>query len=543
MLKKTTYIFCCILIAEFAFFLWSNYRLTSTLNLPTDDGYIYLNYIKNAAEGHFFEYNIGEKSGGVTGFLWYVVLTPVFFISRFFFSDIYKALLFANYFSGLVLLVLSLIVLLRLSYYLSESEYVPVVCGILFIVNSKLIWGALSGMEVPLTAFMILISLNYFFKDYDKGKFKWSLLLLGLCGWTREELYILPSLAVIFLFLEHFGIVSRIFGIDIDNKRISLRDLIKSIIIPAPIAVIPLFLYWYFTGLLFPTPFYIYVPEGYNINNLWAGYLAMADQLDLYHIFLYLFALIGLVFIIAKKIRLLDNLFSATFVFTFFTWKALKSIYLGTVFRYVTPYDPLISIAASIGLFALGESIYRNVTMDIRYRNKSNYIKAALIIPFSFVICYFSFITFDFAQKEYPTHVQNINDAVVSVAEWISVNCPGNAVVAAVPIGGIKLYSNRTTIDIDGLTTHYMMGRSPGNKSDFRYWINLLEYMKRRRSDYIVYFRSSFINEAPFPFFKLLHSFPIPNNIIVPSSPVDVYMVDWAYYNKIMSNIMERTAN
>src|SRR5262249_7972279 len=42
---------------------------------PIDDAYIYFNYARNLAAGHFFEYNPGDgMSTGATSFLWTAVL-------------------------------------------------------------------------------------------------------------------------------------------------------------------------------------------------------------------------------------------------------------------------------------------------------------------------------------------------------------------------------------------------------------------------------------------------------------------------------------
>jgi len=147
---------------------------------------------------------------------------------------------------------------------------------------------------------------------------------------------------------------------------------------------------------------------------------------------------------------------------------------------------------------------------------------------------------FNFARNEYPLHIQNVNDAHVSVAEWISKNLPPETVITSDPIGATKLFSGRKTIDTVGLTTHEMIGHSPGVKTDLRYWIYLIEYMKFKKSNYLLYSRKNFINDTPFPFLRLVHSFLVPNDISTNGAPFEIYQVDWLIYNKTMENFLSQ---
>src|SRR5436190_2758581 len=58
----------CLLAVGFA-----SMRHTGSLAFPIDDAYIYSNYALQASQGHFFTYNPGEASGGITGLGWYIV--------------------------------------------------------------------------------------------------------------------------------------------------------------------------------------------------------------------------------------------------------------------------------------------------------------------------------------------------------------------------------------------------------------------------------------------------------------------------------------
>src|SRR3954447_12424508 len=55
-------------------------RHTGSLAFPIDDAYIYSNYALQASQGHFFTYNPGETSGGITGLGWYILLTLAYWL-------------------------------------------------------------------------------------------------------------------------------------------------------------------------------------------------------------------------------------------------------------------------------------------------------------------------------------------------------------------------------------------------------------------------------------------------------------------------------
>src|SRR5437870_7280450 len=55
-------------------------RHTGSLAFPIDDGYIYSNYVLSASQGHFFTYNLGQTSGGITGLGWYIVLLVAYWL-------------------------------------------------------------------------------------------------------------------------------------------------------------------------------------------------------------------------------------------------------------------------------------------------------------------------------------------------------------------------------------------------------------------------------------------------------------------------------
>ena len=57
------------------------YHTGGRLALPLDDSFIYFQYARQAAEGHFLEYNTGAKpTAGATSLLYTLLLVPGFWL-------------------------------------------------------------------------------------------------------------------------------------------------------------------------------------------------------------------------------------------------------------------------------------------------------------------------------------------------------------------------------------------------------------------------------------------------------------------------------
>jgi hypothetical protein len=64
-------------------------------------------------------------------------------------------------------------------------------------------------------------------------------------------------------------------------------------------------------------------------------------------------------------------------------------------------------------------------------------------------------------RQNYIDHVRHINQVHVQAGQWINVNLPKSALVAAFDIGAVKYFGQRKILDLGGLidneyTTHYL---------------------------------------------------------------------------------------
>jgi hypothetical protein len=127
------------------------------------------------------------------------------------------------------------------------------------------------------------------------------------------------------------------------------------------------------------------------------------------------------------------------------------------------------------------------------------------------------------ATQHYVVHVRNIRDAHVVPAEWIAQNTPPGSIVAAEPIGAVKLFSHRQTFDIVGLT-------SPPSLGSFRDWPQAWEIIRNSGASYLYFYRSWFDNGKPPPWAVEVKRFSVPDNHIAGDSEISVYQLRWDLY-------------
>jgi hypothetical protein len=147
--------------------LLSGFKETDTVSFTMDDGYIYGNYVLSAARGHFFQYNVGEYSGGITSFLWFLLQVPIAkVLLRFFTAS--QAMYAAAFCVSACCVVATGLLLVHFSTRLYRSRMVALVTLILIVSSFQFVWAALSGIENPLTTLVVLLGV-YLAYRIDEG--------------------------------------------------------------------------------------------------------------------------------------------------------------------------------------------------------------------------------------------------------------------------------------------------------------------------------------------------------------------------------------
>lgn len=210
----------CILFA--AVMYWGTYA---------GDGLIHIIFADNFAQGHFFEFNVGEKSAGTTGFFWMFLLS----VLRLLFN---RSLIFY------AVKMLNFIILVGFLYacygYFRKMELTQAssILGILLVgLNPGLAYNSVVGMENTLFALLFFLSLLLGLDDDRKPVRRWSFAVVtALMCITRPE-----GIVILGLWGLHF----------------LRRRLLKSYVIPLSVTcalvVLPVYLFHYIeTGFLVP---------------------------------------------------------------------------------------------------------------------------------------------------------------------------------------------------------------------------------------------------------------------------------------------------
>jgi len=135
--------------------------------LPLDDSFIYLQYAKAIAEGHPFVYTSGNApTSGATSLLYPFLLLPPHLLRVPASGCIAWALAL-----GLAGYVLSAFLMAQIGRRLGG-----VVGGalslLLFLMSPQLLWGYMSGMEIPLYGTVLLGSLHVYLRERETARFK-----------------------------------------------------------------------------------------------------------------------------------------------------------------------------------------------------------------------------------------------------------------------------------------------------------------------------------------------------------------------------------
>jgi arabinofuranosyltransferase len=155
---------------------------------PLDDAWIHLQFARNIASGQGFSYNPGIPVAGSTAPLWTVVLAVPAWIGL---APVPSAKAL-----GIVLTIGSALVGARLTERLTQSRAAGFFTAMALALSPRLIWGALSGMEVSLYSLLAVWSVLSYLRALETGAPWWGL-LAGLAGATRPETFVVfPILAI-----------------------------------------------------------------------------------------------------------------------------------------------------------------------------------------------------------------------------------------------------------------------------------------------------------------------------------------------------------
>ena len=163
-------------LAGAAWFLAAEHEIAGQWGFPLDDSWIYATFARNLARGQGYAFNPGETIGGATGPLYVGILALLFLLFR---DVVWPAKI-----AGLLCLCASsLLVYQTARRILPGRRDVPLLAGLLVALSPPLLWGSLTGLELPF--YLLFVCLGTYMYVCEK----WTLAVLfwAIGVWLRPD--------------------------------------------------------------------------------------------------------------------------------------------------------------------------------------------------------------------------------------------------------------------------------------------------------------------------------------------------------------------
>jgi arabinofuranosyltransferase len=460
-------------------------RIAGAVGLPLDDGWIHLRLARNLAAGQGFAINPGEPVAASTGPLWTIALAVLLQLGL-------PAVAAAKAL-GLACHAATGLVARRLAREAGLRPSLALAAGLGTVGLARLVWGALSGMEVPLAALLIGISAW----AVAAGRPDTAALSLGLATLARPEAGLLALLHVLGArdargALRRFGLTMLVVAPQVGFSLGTVGRLV-----PAPAAAKA-------TGGL------IGGLEGLGADWAESGRLAAAylgewiGVLASDHVVLPWLLPVGLVALRRHPLRWL-----AAGLVLHPLAVAIVAPYRGPGFqtgRYSSHLLPLVVLVACVGL--------AHVLPRVPGRAARAAVLAGLLLALAWRL--------PAAAEGYAWGVQNINAMQVWLGRWIADQTPRDTVLAVNDIGAITYFGDRRIIDLVGLATPEILPyRRQGDAG-------LLRYLAERCPEYLVIFPTWYPELAGRgDLFRPMTAVTLPHNVVAGGTTMVVYQTVW----------------
>jgi hypothetical protein len=179
--------------------------------------------------------------------------------------------------------------------------------------------------------------------------------------------------------------------------------------------------------------------------------------------------------------------------------------------RYLLPLHPFVIVLLGMLAWRVAQAL----PLERLHPNRA--ISWALL---SAVMILLLLVDYLWATRVYAVEVRNIEDAHIKPAIWIAGNTPATSIIASEPIGAVKLFSGRRTVDLVGLTT-------PATLGTFEDWPRAWPTLKDQHAAFLLFYPDWFIGHRPPNWATESARFEIPDNKIAGASVIAVYALHW----------------
>jgi arabinofuranosyltransferase len=463
-----------------ASFFWQAYHIAGGPGFPLDDAWIYARYADNLARGYGFSYNRGTPSSGATSSLWALLLAATHTLGV---PPIPAGLTW-----GILLLIASCWMTYKLALAVGQSTATGVIAAVFTTLMSRLIWGALSGMEVSLFVFLTLLALTWHVHyGLENGWRSYlSTIALALAALGRPECYALLPIAWLDRILTSKLKPTRLFVAFLPHLALYCLVLAPNWAFNASI-----------TGSIFPATFHAKVSDGFlealrlgdvqmllesvtirPLNFLYKYIAFLAEN----NLVLLIPAFWGLIDLVRRRRQTGSMVVPLVFVLVPLAMGIFGQGHLAG--RYIANLTPLYVVLAVTGGKALAGAVKRLPFPTSVFRIAGIAVLLLALLNAAVVGVY--------ASAKYGWMVENINAMHVYMGHWIAENTPPDALIAMNDVGAMTYFGNREIIDTVGLTTPdiipYLKEPSQARHE------SLLRYLQERQPDYLALFPRNYPN-------------------------------------------------
>jgi len=529
-----------LMLAFVAYYLWREWTIAGTFGFPLDDAWIHAQFARNLALGHGFSYNPGVPVSGSTAPLWTLVTATGYLVTG--------ASVLSSKILGVLFLGLSVGFVYTLVRTITddprEALFAAVVTGTL----PRLVWAALSGMEVPLAVMLTLAGVLahvMYNRPGDRRQYV-ATVLFGLATLARPECAVFFVAAVIDRFLASTLIRWR---------EVATRDWL----LPVAFHVL-LFLVIVMPFVVFSKTFGIgFLPNtAYAKALLWGRGLIAAvarqDTTELIRSFsvrpydyllsflreslsnnpvLFMLSSIGFLRLVLAE-PFAPHGRCRTFIIPLAVLLFPLAVGILVPFgsasyqegRYAAPLAPLMLVVGTFGVYGAGR-------YGARLLGRAKYMgRPANIVVERSLVWLFMLLAVTaqlrggwYRGTMYGREVDNIQDMQVTMGRWIDQNLPQDALVAVNDAGAIAYFSDVELLDTVGLISQDVLSWHRRYRNPSR---AVFGFLQERRPDYAVLFPSWYPGMVRRKaIFEPIHRIVLENNVICGGDEMVVYRLDW----------------
>jgi len=483
------------------------WRVVGRAGLPLDDSWIHLEFARRLAEGSGLAFGQGPRVAGTTAPLWTALLAALALLPGP--AQLWSQLL------GLGLQALAVIVFHRFCRELGLGSGLAVFATFQFGVCGYLIWGSVSGLEIPLFVLLTLMGMRLHLRDrHTRRGIAVSLPVIALSVLARPE-----GLLLLVLALADRALASR--GNWRDWWRGAWPGALVAVVCLLPVALFNLAV----SGSLAPTT---WQAKSGAVNGYWPSLRYLHTALGVFfrsQPWLTLLAGAGGLLLL-RRIRtpadrgLLPILWLLGLPVAYSCLHAPTGALVGNFGRYLYPLLPFVILLGCLGLELIVERLPRRGPAWIRMAM----VGVALLVAVPTVR---HAVTLG---GQFARNVRNVEQGDVAAARWLSSRLPAGARLAVNDVGAVQYhFPEAEIVDLAGIMSPEIHDYTAAAVREGQSWeVGAAHFLEAARPDYLVVFPSWFPGLlASGVSFAPIREFVIDDNITLGGDRLVVYSTPW----------------